>query len=138
MEGSVCPHCLAERRDPSELGETQTEPADDYVPTSGLSSSGDDEFDPLTQVAAQMTLPERLLSDLQSLIPTEDMPIAEYLVGSLDENGYLRCTVEEAADLFEVSTVRVELVLRNLQSLDPIGIGARDLRECLLIQLRIP
>jgi RNA polymerase sigma-54 factor len=135
MEGNVCPHCLAQKRELVENNDSYTEPSDDYVPTSGLSSSGDEEFDPLTQVAAQMTLPERLLSELQSLIPTEDMPIAEYLVGSLDENGYLRCSIEEVCDLFEATAVRVELVLRALQSLDPIGIGARDLRECLLIQL---
>ncbi len=135
MRGNVCPHCLAEQRERDRSNESQTEPSDDYVPTHGFATGGDDEFDPLTQVAAQMTLPERLLSELQSLLPSEDMPIAEYLVGSLDERGYLRCSVEEVADLFDTDTTRVELVLRHLQSLDPIGIGARDLRECLLIQL---
>ncbi len=135
MQGNVCPHCLAEQRERDRASESQTEPSDDYLPTHGFSATGDDEFDPLTQVAAQMTLPERLLSELQSLLPSEDMPIAEYLVGSLDERGYLRCSLEEVADLFDTDTMRVELVLRHLQSLDPIGIGARDLRECLLIQL---
>ena len=135
MQGTVCPHCLAQKREEAQSDETQTDPSDDYVPTHGLSSSGDEEFDPLTQVAAQMTLPERLLLELQSLIPEDDLPIAEYLVGSLDENGYLRTSIEEVADLFDTDETRVELVLRHLQSLDPIGIGARDLRECLLIQL---
>jgi RNA polymerase sigma-54 factor len=64
-----------------------------------------------------------------------DMPIAEYLVGNLDDNGWLRCSIQETADMFDVSSERVEIVLRHLQSLDPIGIGARDLRECLLIQM---
>ena len=135
MQGNVCPHCLSQKRELNQPDNTQVEPGEDYIPTHGFSASGDEEFDPLTQVAAQMTLPERLLGELQSLIPSEDMPIAEYLVGNLDENGYLRCSVQEAADLFDVGKTRVELVLGNLQSLDPIGIGARDLRECLLIQL---
>ncbi|MCL4465957.1 MAG: RNA polymerase factor sigma-54 [Chloroflexi bacterium] len=135
MEGNVCPHCLAERKATDESRNEQSEVPEDYVPTHGLSASGDDDFDPLTQVAAQMTLPERLLTELQSLLPGEDMPIAEFLVGNLDENGYLRASVQEAAELFDTDKSRVELVLRHLQSLDPIGIGARDLRECLLIQL---
>ena len=135
MEGSVCPHCLAERRALEEQKENQSETPEEYVPTHGLSASGDDEFDPLTQVAGQMTLEERLLNELQSMLPMEDMPIVEYLVGNLDESGYLRASVQETADLFETSKARVEIILKHLQSLDPIGIGARDLRECLLIQL---
>ncbi|MHB1416133.1 MAG: RNA polymerase factor sigma-54 [Chloroflexota bacterium] len=135
MEGNVCPHCLAQKKEASQASDGQTEPAEDYLPTQGLSSSGEEEFDPLTQVASQMTLQERLLSELQSMLPTEDMPIADYLVGNLDENGYLRISVQEVADLFDTEVSYVEIVLRHLQSLDPIGIGARDLRECLLIQL---
>ncbi|MHB1132106.1 MAG: RNA polymerase factor sigma-54 [Chloroflexota bacterium] len=135
MEGNVCPHCLAERRTLEDARNAQSETGDDYVPTSGLSSSGEEEFDPLTQVAAQMTLEERLLSEMQSLLPAEDMPIAEFLVGNLDENGYLRASVQETAELFDVGKAQVEAILSLLQSLDPIGIGARDLRECLLIQI---
>ena len=135
MEGNVCSHCLAERRVPDDGNDSQSETPEDYVPTGDLSASGEDEFDPLTQVAGQLTLEERLLNELQSMLPVEDMPIVEYLVGNLDENGYLRASVQETADLFETSKTHVEIVLTHLQSLDPIGIGARDLRECLLIQL---
>ena len=108
MDGQICPQCLNDRKDtPSATG--QTEPGDDYSPTQGLASaSGDEEFDPLTQVAAQMTLQERLLSDMQSLLPSEDMPVAEYLVGNLDENGYLRCSIQEAADMFDADQTQVE------------------------------
>lgn len=135
MDGQICPQCLNDRKDSLATNTNQVEPGDDYTPTLGLGSSSEEEFDPLTQVASQMTLQERLLSDLQSLLPSDDMPIAEYLVGNLDENGYLRCSLQEAADLFDTTTTHVEFVLRHLQSLDPVGIGARDLRECLLIQL---
>ena len=69
------------------------------------------------------------------MLPPEDMSIAEFLVGNLDDNGYLTCTVAETADLLSVEPERVELVLRLLQSLEPVGIGARSLQECLLIQM---
>jgi RNA polymerase sigma-54 factor len=98
-------------------------------------SAAEEEFDPLSQVAAQMTLSERLLTELQAMLSHEELPIAEFLVGSLDDNGYLQCSLEEVAERFEVELSRVQAILGLLQSLEPIGIGARDLQECLLIQL---
>lgn len=68
--------------------------------------------------------------------------IAEYIVGSLDENGYLqRDLLAIANDLLfqqnmEVTPLQLEDVLYEIQDLDPAGVGARDLQECLLIQLR--
>lgn len=96
----------------------------------------DEGFDPLSLVAAPMTLSERLLSDLMPTLtdPVQKL-IAEYLIGNLDDNGYLRCTVSEAAGVLGVTADDVEQVLARLQAIEPIGIGARDLRECLLIQL---
>jgi RNA polymerase sigma-54 factor len=69
------------------------------------------------------------------MVPEEDHPIAEYLVGSLDEDGYLQVDVAEVAEECGATVERVQHVLARLQTLDPVGIGARDLRECLLIQL---
>ena len=65
----------------------------------------------------------------------DDYAIAQYLVGSLNDNGYLQTSVEEAAYQLSVSGDRVEAVLAALHTLEPVGIGARNLRECLLIQL---
>jgi RNA polymerase sigma-54 factor len=133
LQGSVCPRCL------------QRQKSDDVLPRSGemtyeenlppAQTAGDDEFDPLTQVASEQTLAELLLSELGTLLDEEDMPIAEYLVGSLDDKGYLSCTVDEAAYELEVDARRVRHVLTVLQGLEPVGVGARNLRECLLIQL---
>ena len=97
--------------------------------------SADEEFDPLTLVAAEETLAERLLADLGSLLDDEDMRIAEFLVGSLDDKGYLSCTVDEVAYELDVEARRVRRVLETLQGLEPVGVGARSLRECLLIQI---
>jgi RNA polymerase sigma-54 factor len=97
--------------------------------------SEDDEFDPTTRVAAQMSLAEHLTLSLQAQFLADDAPLIEYLVGNLDEDGRLRCSTDEVVDLFSATPEHVEDIVRTLQSMDPIGVGARDLRECLLIQL---
>ena len=65
----------------------------------------------------------------------EHRAIGEYLIGSLDENGYLQSTVEEVAETLSVSPEKVEEVLVIIQAFDPAGVGARNLQECLWIQL---
>jgi len=62
--------------------------------------------------------------------------IGDYLIGSIDERGYLTMSVEEVAAELDQPIARVEEVLRAVQALEPPGIGARNLRECLLLQLR--
>src|SRR5437588_752247 len=96
----------------------------------------DDEFDMLASIPAGETLVEVLLHQLEALVPPGDEPIAEQLVGNLNERGYLEISVGEIADLLQVPTERIEYVLSQLHTLEPLGIGARDLRECLLIQLQ--
>jgi len=136
MQGSICPACLSQQKATPTGPENDYDSSDDYINDLNLSASPpEDDFDPFTQVAAQMSLAERLLNDLQTMLPATDMPIATYLVGNLNDNGYLQCSVEEAAHQLDVSIEAVERVLAALQSLEPIGIGARNLRECLLIQI---
>ncbi len=98
-------------------------------------SVADEDFDPLTLVASRDNIYDDLLSDLLASLPEEDHPVARYLVGSLDEHGFLKCSVEAAANAVGVSVERVEVVLDILQNAGPVGVGARDLCECLLIQL---
>lgn len=95
----------------------------------------DDAYDPLARIPTGETLSETLLQQLETLIPPEDAPIAEQLVGNLNERGYLEISVEEIAAHLQVAVERVEYVLSQLQTLEPLGIGARNPRECLLIQL---
>ena len=61
--------------------------------------------------------------------------LGEYLIGCLNEDGFLGCTLAEVAAFFEVDEQQVTDVLEVIQSFDPPGIGARDVRECLLLQL---
>jgi len=61
---------------------------------------------------------------------------AEEIIGNLDDDGYLRATIDEIADKRGLAPPVVERALTLVQGFDPIGVAARDLRECLLIQLR--
>ena len=88
------------------------------------------------------TLQEHLRWQL-NLIPISDNDkvIAETIVDSLNDDGFLDCTLENiletiGSDLEETGLEEIEAVLKIIQSLDPVGVGARDLKECLLIQLR--
>lgn len=74
-----------------------------------------------------------VLSDLS----VEDREIADYIVGNLDDRGYVGCPLEELAADLEIEVEELEKVLRVIQTFDPPGVGARDLRECLMIQLAL-
>ncbi|HXL73480.1 MAG TPA: RNA polymerase factor sigma-54, partial [bacterium] len=65
----------------------------------------------------------------------EEEAIGKLIIGNLDENGYLMTTLEDLAQSFKVTVDEVEKVLSLIQGLEPTGVGARDLRECLLLQL---
>jgi len=88
-------------------------------------------------VSRAPSLRDVLLEQLHYLSLEQDQVIiAEYLIGNIDENGYLRETLAEAALQLGCSQEQVASALKVVQSLDPAGVGARDLRECLLLQLR--
>jgi RNA polymerase sigma-54 factor len=112
------------------------EERESYALDLAATTEEDEAYDPLNFVRAGGTLHEHLVVQLGAILPWEDQPIAEYLVGSLDSHGYVTVSVAEAAQALEVPIARVERALAALQSLEPVGIGARNLRECLLIQLR--
>lgn len=82
------------------------------------------------------TLEEYLLSQLMLVnLSEEETRIGKYLIGNLDDDGYLTCPVEDVAAVLAVRPEEVERILKIIQNLDPVGVGARDLRECLIIQL---
>ena len=95
----------------------------------------DEEFDPLTLIAGQVNLGEQLLQEVGTQIPEEDMPIARYLVGYLDERGFLDCNVQIVSFTLGVAPERVERTIRALQQAGPVGAAARNVKECLLLQL---
>jgi len=105
----------------------------------GSTSGGLPEEGPsLEQTLAKSTsLVDHLLWQLGfSALSVKEKEIGTLLIGDIDDNGYLRSSPEEIAVSFESTPKSVEKVLRVVQDFDPAGVGARDLRECLLIQLR--
>lgn len=82
------------------------------------------------------SLPQHLLDQLTLCdLDEEDREVADAIVGNLNECGLLDVTVTELAGLTNTRPDRVERVLAEVQALDPVGVAARDMRECLLIQL---
>ena len=82
------------------------------------------------------TLQEHLLHQLGlSDVSEEDRPTAEMLIGNIDEDGFLGFNIEDFALTARIPYPRLTRCLKLIQSFHPIGVGAQDLRECLLIQL---
>ena len=67
----------------------------------------------------------------------EDREVAEYIIGNFDDRGYVSCSLEELAADLEIEVEEIEKILLVIQTFDPPGVGARDLRECLMIQLAL-
>ncbi len=137
LSGQQCLHCQAY------ASPTASDSADALLldegslwPAGASSGNADKWVDPLTFVPAQVDWKEHLQLQLHLHLPAQDAPLIEYLVGSLDEDGYLGCPPEEAAQLFEVPVQRVQSVLEVLQAQEPAGIGARNAQECLLLQMQ--
>jgi RNA polymerase sigma-54 factor len=83
------------------------------------------------------TLTEHLLEQLHTATwPREDAEIAVEIIGNLDEGGYLRAGLEEIAASMDRMPLDVERVLEKVQQFDPHGVAARNLSECLLLQLK--
>ena len=118
---------------------------DDEIPSykteiNNYSSNDDDKIIP---VSGGISFHQNLKSQAQNLmIKTEEIPIADFLIGSIDESGYIRRDIDEIVDdlafsqnIF-VTSDQVKNILKKVQTLDPPGVGARDLKECLIIQLK--
>jgi RNA polymerase sigma-54 factor len=89
-----------------------------------------------TFLSSPVTLADHLHSQLSVLVMSDDVrDAAANIIGNLDGNGYLTATLEEIAESGQHSMAEVQEGLRIVQSLDPAGVGAKDVRECLLLQI---
>ena len=108
------------------------------------SAAADDDFDPQERNAGSQTLQDHLRAQLAGMrLSAEDSAALHILIDSLDEDGYLADSLEEIANQLadsdegrEALLERLQCALKWLQSLEPLGVGARDLPECLTLQLR--
>ncbi|MFZ5988297.1 MAG: RNA polymerase factor sigma-54 [Bacillota bacterium] len=106
---------------------------------SGKSDESSDNFNNITldNSTVRISLKEHLLLQLHILnIGQKEVEMGEYIIDNIDENGYLPINLSEVAAYFNMPLKKVEKTLKLLQTFDPPGICARDLKECLMIQLR--
>lgn len=105
---------------------------------SGNGREDAEEHDFTEYTPSKTSLGEQLQWQLRcSSLDGQQAEIGEYLIGSLDEDGYLEpMVVQETAEAFNVEPAVVEHVLSVIQELDPVGIAARTLPECLLLQMK--
>jgi len=129
---------------PDALGD----PAEAWSGSAG--GQGDDTLDPLLSMPARVSLRDHLLEQVNvSALGEQDATVARLVVESLDENGYLRespreilaavapglADADDADGLFERFQQSFDVALNFVQSLDPAGVGARSVEECLALQL---
>ncbi|MGB4811154.1 MAG: RNA polymerase factor sigma-54 [Methylophilaceae bacterium] len=134
----------------SELEQTPSDFSDEFNDEFGEFSNGslwdenhspdDDDSDFRKQETVELSLREHLLSQLKLMQLSErDQRLALLLVDSINEDGYLEASLAEIVDEMplelEIEALDLQIALRHIQNLDPIGVGARDLSECLLLQL---
>lgn len=114
-----------------------------YKTASSNYSPDDEEFDSQSLLTEGQTLYDYLMEQIHLVnIDEQDLKIAEYIIGNLDSDGYLRREIKSLVDDLAFSQgiyttqEKVKEVLENyVQKLDPPGVGARDLQECLLLQI---
>ena len=88
-------------------------------------------------IAQPKSLQEHLLSQVALAGLSEiDRPVADLLIGSINDDGYLTTSIEEISQATGFDVSRLRELLEVIQEFDPIGVGARDLKECLLLQLQ--
>jgi RNA polymerase sigma-54 factor len=126
---------------PEEPAETASRAAQDAAPTAytewGGGASNDEDYNLEAFVAAEVTLTDHLSEQLAvSLSDPALRMIGRYLIDLVDEAGYLSGDLAAAAERLGTSIAEIESVLAILQTFDPPGICARDLSECLAIQLK--
>jgi RNA polymerase sigma-54 factor len=122
------------------LSQLDQEWRDHYAQTNAplRPSSEDDErrqfmFDSLV---ASTSLQEKLLEQVRDSDLKEELwPVAELIIGNIDDYGYLKASVEDMASSTGLAPEKIIEALKGIQAFDPVGVGARDLRECLMLQL---
>ena len=91
----------------------------------------------LDSLSQPESLQQHLMDQLSlAVVTAEERQMGELLIGSINEDGYLTSTLEDLAASAGYALEQLEDVLGLVQEFDPVGVGARDLRECLLLQLR--
>ncbi|HLJ56509.1 MAG TPA: hypothetical protein VKT77_15830, partial [Chthonomonadaceae bacterium] len=141
LDPATCPFCSARmaaesseeiRRNELSIGDYGL----DYDSPAGPHGDSDDDYDPVGNLEAELTLREHLIGLLRATAPAEDFLVGEYIIDCINDRGWLDGTVESIALDLAAPEEQVARILSVIQSFDPPGVGARSLQECLLLQLR--
>lgn len=142
LEEVQVPPAREEQRDPAAAEDLaaadRAAGASDYSPPASSPRPIDREKEAFLQslITRPRTLIEHLLQQLEiTALSEEEKRIGEVIIGNIDENGYLTGTIGDISAAAGVDSARAERVLEMIQTFHPPGVGARDLRECLLLQL---
>lgn len=134
LDGTFCPTCLVSQGQPNDQESYEDFP--ESMLATSVTREDSDEFDPMTLVAAGISVPDQILADARTVLDEDEYPVAEYLIDALDDRGFLDLDLGELAASIGWERTAVEAVLEVIQDVAPVGVGARDLQECLLLQLR--
>lgn len=108
---------------------------DDYG--HGSYSKDEEEVSPFNFISAKQSLKEFLVEQIVELDENNNLKsVCKYIIENIDERGYLDNTLEDIQNELSISRELAEKALEIIQSLEPLGIGARDIKECLKIQLK--
>ncbi len=95
------------------------------------------EYNYETFVSYEPTLKEHLMSQLNLVcLGNREWKIGENIIQNIDENGYLNSSTEEIASHMKCNIEEVEIILDIIQTFEPLGVGARSLKECLILQVK--
>ncbi|MFH1778380.1 MAG: RNA polymerase factor sigma-54 [Candidatus Omnitrophota bacterium] len=112
--------------------------SDDWQERLYTQGSPDDEYFAYKSslITKGYSLQEDLLKQLRFIVSDpETIKIGETIIGNIDDNGYLKSSSQEMAEVLEKPITAVEKVLKIIKQLEPAGVGAEDLKECLILQL---
>ena len=104
-------------------------------PIDFAADADDTEGDFISNIRAEITLHDHLVSLLRAALSNSHWEIGEYIISNINDSGYLEGTIEEFAHEMGKDIDEVADVLAVIQTFDPPGVGARDLQECLKLQL---
>lgn len=135
LDGNFCPTCLTHQETTQTTESLETYDDFNNEPVTQVATRDDaGDFDPMALIASDEPVDRQILADARTILDENEHPVAEYIVESLDERGFLTMSIEDIAAALDRPVEVVLAVLEVIQDVAPIGVGARDLKECLLLQ----
>ncbi|WP_180376935.1 RNA polymerase factor sigma-54 [Clostridium sp. USBA 49] len=110
---------------------------DNYSHNYNEKNNNEDEISPFNFISEKLTLREYLINQIIDIGVKDYLkPVCEYIINNLDERGYLEIGIDEISKQFNIEKNDAAKALDIVQSLDPSGIAARNIKECLILQLK--